>query len=108
MREDESLFADIPANGGTFGYCLLKGLHLPIDCPTDKLVAPAAQLAHDLAMVIDFTSLFLFFSFLFFSHSLLQANNSATKLITQYVEYQRVVESAGLTAKDLEAARDAS
>lgn len=45
-REDGSLYADIPANAGTLGYHLLKGLQLPIDYPADKLVAPAAQLAH--------------------------------------------------------------
>lgn len=57
VREDESLYVDIPANGGTLGYHLFKGLQLPIDCPADKLVAPAAQVTHDLAVVSD-TSLF--------------------------------------------------
>lgn len=52
MREDEFLYADIPANGGILGYRLLKSMQLPIHCPTDKLVAPAAQLAHDLAVVM--------------------------------------------------------
>ena len=55
---------DIPANGGTSGYHILKGLQLPIDCPVDKLVAPAAQLAHDLEVVSDFTSLFFIFFYL--------------------------------------------
>ncbi|KMT17215.1 hypothetical protein BVRB_2g039180 [Beta vulgaris subsp. vulgaris] len=86
VREDESLYADIPANGGTLGYCLLKGLQLPVNCPTDKLVAPAAQLAHDLAV----------------------ANNCVVELIAQYVEYQRVAESSELVTKDLKAARDAA
>lgn len=65
VREDESLYADIPANGGTLGYCLLKGLQLPIDCPADELVAPAAQLAHDLAVVSKFLFLLLFSVFFF-------------------------------------------
>ncbi|KMS94633.1 hypothetical protein BVRB_016800, partial [Beta vulgaris subsp. vulgaris] len=81
VREDESIFADIPANGGTLGYRLLKGLQLPFDRPADKLVAPAAQLAHDLVV----------------------AGNSAVELIAQYLEYQRVAESAGGVIKDLEA-----
>lgn len=46
-----SFYADIPANGGTLGDRLLKGMQLPIDCPTDKLVAPAPHLAHDMAVV---------------------------------------------------------
>lgn len=36
VREDVSIFADIPANGGTLGYRLLKGLQLPFDRPADK------------------------------------------------------------------------
>ncbi|KMS97098.1 hypothetical protein BVRB_7g178800 [Beta vulgaris subsp. vulgaris] len=86
VREDESLYADILANGGTLGYRLLKGLQLPIDCPANKLVVPAAQLAHDLAV----------------------ANNSVVELITQYVEYQRVAESYDIVARDLQAACDAA
>ncbi|KMT17229.1 hypothetical protein BVRB_2g039300 [Beta vulgaris subsp. vulgaris] len=81
VREDESIFADIPANGGTLGYRLLKGLQLHFDRPADKLVAPAAQLAHDLVV----------------------AGNSAVELIAQYLEYQRVAESASGVIKDLEA-----
>ncbi|KMS94811.1 hypothetical protein BVRB_015090, partial [Beta vulgaris subsp. vulgaris] len=81
VREDESIFADIPANGGTLGYRLLKGLQLPFDRPADKLVAPAAQLAHDLVV----------------------AGNSAVELIAQYLEYQRVAESAAGTIQGLEA-----
>ncbi|KMT05595.1 hypothetical protein BVRB_7g167360 [Beta vulgaris subsp. vulgaris] len=81
VREDESIFADIPANGGTLGYRLLKGLQLPFDRPADKLVAPAAQLAHDLVV----------------------AGNSAVELIAQYLEYQRLAESAGGTIQGLEA-----
>ncbi|KMT03871.1 hypothetical protein BVRB_8g188080 [Beta vulgaris subsp. vulgaris] len=50
VREDESIFADIPANGGTLGYRLLKGLQLPFDRPAYKLVAPGTQLAHDLVV----------------------------------------------------------
>ncbi|KMT11366.1 hypothetical protein BVRB_5g106990 [Beta vulgaris subsp. vulgaris] len=76
VREDESIFADIPANGGTLGYCLLKGLQFPFDRPGDKLVVPATQLAHDLVVV------------------------------TQYLEYQRATEGAMEVIKGLEATRD--
>lgn len=51
VREDESFYVDIPDNGGTLGYRLLKGLQLLMDCPAYKFVAPSAQLSHDMAMV---------------------------------------------------------
>lgn len=60
VREDESIFADIPANSGTLGYRLLKGLQLPFDRPADKLVVPAAQLAHDLVVVSSLCCCFFF------------------------------------------------
>lgn len=66
VREDESVFTDIPANGDTLGYHLLKGLQLPIDRPADNVVAPVAQLAHDLAVVSISLPLSLFFFNLFF------------------------------------------
>ncbi|KMS94712.1 hypothetical protein BVRB_016020, partial [Beta vulgaris subsp. vulgaris] len=84
VREDESIFADIPANGGTLGYRLLKGLQLPFDRPADKLVAPVVQLAHDLIV----------------------AGNSVVELIAQYLEYQHATESASGVIKGLEADRD--
>ena len=62
VREDESIFADSPANGGTMGYRFLKGLQLPFDRPADKLVAPAAQLAHDLVVVSSLLCLCVFFN----------------------------------------------
>lgn len=94
MSEDESLYADILANGDTLGYRLLKGLQLPIDCPADKLVAPTAQLTHDLD-VVSFLSFFFnfFFSSLFFLH----ANNSVVEPIEQYVEYQRALSKSTTT-----------
>lgn len=96
MREDECLYADIPSNGGTLGYRLLKGLQLPIDYPADKLVALATQFGHDLAVVS------LLPSFLFFP-LVSAANNSAVELIEQYIHYQRLAESFKQSSNDYRA-----
>ena len=50
-REDESLYSDIPENGGILAYRILKGMQLPLDRPSRSLVTPAARLAHDLLVV---------------------------------------------------------
>ncbi|KMT19594.1 hypothetical protein BVRB_1g012100 [Beta vulgaris subsp. vulgaris] len=71
VREDESLYSDIPKNGGILAYCILKGMQLPLDRPSGSLKTPAARLAHDQ----------------------LVANNAAIELIEQYLEYQRLADS---------------
>ncbi|KMT19503.1 hypothetical protein BVRB_1g011260 [Beta vulgaris subsp. vulgaris] len=64
VRENESLYADIPKNGGILAYRILKGMQLPLDRPVGSLVTPAAR-----------------------------ANNAAIELIEQYVEYQKLADS---------------
>ncbi|XP_048497592.2 uncharacterized protein LOC104903513 [Beta vulgaris subsp. vulgaris] len=71
VREDESLYSDIPENGGILAYRILKGMQLPLDRPSGSLKTPAARLAHDQ----------------------LVANNAAIELIEQYLEYQRLADS---------------
>ncbi|KMT04666.1 hypothetical protein BVRB_7g168490 [Beta vulgaris subsp. vulgaris] len=71
VREDESLYSDIPENGGILAYRILKGMQLPLDRPSGSLITPAARLAHDQLI----------------------ANNAALELIEQYLEYQRLTDS---------------
>ncbi|XP_057246883.1 uncharacterized protein LOC130589586 [Beta vulgaris subsp. vulgaris] len=71
VREDESLYSDIPENGGILAYRILKGMQLPLDRPSGSLKTPAARLAHDQ----------------------LVANNAAIELIEQYLEYQRLTDT---------------
>ena len=47
IREDESLYADIPENGGILAYQILKGIQLPLDRAAGSLMTPAARLAND-------------------------------------------------------------
>ncbi|KMT17290.1 hypothetical protein BVRB_2g039880 [Beta vulgaris subsp. vulgaris] len=47
VREDESLYSDIPEIGGILTYRILKGMQLPLDRPSGSLKTPAARLAHD-------------------------------------------------------------
>ncbi|KMS97467.1 hypothetical protein BVRB_5g126670, partial [Beta vulgaris subsp. vulgaris] len=51
VREDESLYSDIPENGGILAYRILKGMQLPLDRPSGSLKTPAARLAHDQLVV---------------------------------------------------------
>ncbi|KMT05824.1 hypothetical protein BVRB_7g165980 [Beta vulgaris subsp. vulgaris] len=71
VREDESLYSNIPENGGILAYRILKGMQLPLDRPLGSLKTPPARLAHDQ----------------------LVANNVAIELIEQYLEYQRLADS---------------
>ncbi|XP_048498965.1 uncharacterized protein LOC125496928 [Beta vulgaris subsp. vulgaris] len=71
VREDESLYSDIPENGGILVYRILKGMQLPLDRPSGSLKTPAARLAHDQ----------------------LVAKNAAIELIEQYLEYQRLTDT---------------
>ncbi|KMS94958.1 hypothetical protein BVRB_013720, partial [Beta vulgaris subsp. vulgaris] len=47
VREDESLYSDIPENGGILAYRILKGMQLPLDRPSGSLVMLAVRLTHD-------------------------------------------------------------
>ncbi|KMT17199.1 hypothetical protein BVRB_2g039020 [Beta vulgaris subsp. vulgaris] len=71
VREDKSLYSDIPENGGILAYRILKGMQLPLDRPSGSLITPADRLAHDQLI----------------------ANNAALELIEQYLEYQRLTDS---------------
>ncbi|KMS98165.1 hypothetical protein BVRB_4g094930 [Beta vulgaris subsp. vulgaris] len=71
VREDESLYSDIPENGGILAYRILKGMQLPLDRSSGSLKTPAARLAHDQ----------------------LVANKAAIELIEQYLEYQRLTDT---------------
>ena len=78
----------------------MKGLQLPFDCHADKLVASAAQLAHDLVVV----SIYIYINP--FGCCIFKAGNSPVELIAQYLKYQRAAEGASEVIKGLEAARD--
>lgn len=46
VREDESLYADVPENGGILAYRILKAMQLPLDRPVGYLMTSVARLAH--------------------------------------------------------------
>ena len=51
VKEDESLYSDIPKNGGVLAYRILKGMQLPLDRPSGSLITSAGRLAHDQLVV---------------------------------------------------------
>lgn len=46
VREEKSLYADIPSNGDTLGYHLIKDLQLPMDWSANKFVIPNVWACH--------------------------------------------------------------